>query len=239
MKRGHYVEGLTGSKQLMAAIVSAENRGAPEASWVLAEGDFGYGKSATLLRIAVQKNAVFVRSKGEWRPRWCLTDIADGLSIPRMHRTQDLLSAIITELMQRPRMLVIDEIKHAARNEGVLETLRDITDTTECVLVAGGVKGVRGLIKRFPETYSRIAEIVTFGPASFDDVKLMCVQLTDVEIADDLVKAMQQETGGRLRLVMNAIARVEAFGKKSRGKVTLDMWGSRPLVLDGERSPNG
>lgn len=232
MKQRHFVEGLSNGQQLMAAIAQAENRAAPEKNWILVEGDPGFGKSRATTRAAVQKDARFVRAKAGWTPHWALADLADVLSIPRRHRTEDLLRDIVIELMTRPRMLFVDEIDHAARTERVLETLRDITDQTECILVAVGMKSAQGLVKRFPQIFGRITRIVTFGPASFDDVKLMCTELTDVKIADDLIEEMRRRTGGKLREVMDCIARVEAVGRKSRETVTLASWGNRPLLTE-------
>jgi hypothetical protein len=239
MKTGHFVEGLSNTARLMAAVSAAEARGAPEASWVLVEGDPGYGKSRALMRLAILKPSVHVRAKADWTPSWCLSDIAESLGLPRGRRKQDLMHSVIAELMQRPKMLIVDEIDHAARKFEVVETLRDITDTVECVLVAGGMKGARGLMKRYPQIYSRIAEIVTFGAASADDVKIMCRALTDVDVRDCLCKRIQEETQGRLRLVMNAIARVEVFGRRGRGPVTADAYAGRALLNDERKAAHG
>jgi hypothetical protein len=239
MRTGHFVEGLSNAAQLMAAIARAENRAAPEKSWVLVEGDVGYGKSKCTLRTAVMKDAAFVRAKAGWTPRWALADLAGVLSVQPFHRTEDLLRAITIELMQRPKMIFVDEIDHAARTERVLETLRDVTDQTECILVAIGMKGARGLMKRYPQIFSRVTEIVTFGPASVDDVKLMCAELTEVKIADGLAERIQKATGGRLREVMDCIARVEAFGRKARGTVTVEAFGDRPLLTEDRKTAHG
>lgn len=236
MKTGHYVEGLSNTARLYATVRQAEERGAPEACWVLAEGKPGFGKSRDILKLAFHKSAAIVRAKAGWTPRWMLTDLADALGVARAHRAQDLFNAVLAELMQRPRMLVIDEIDHAARNLFALETLRDLTDASECVLLAAGMEGARGMMKRYPQIYSRIAAIVTYGPATADDVQTMCAQLTDVQIGDDLAAKIQARTNGRLRDVMNAIARVEAFGRKQRGIITSEMYGERPLLND-DRAP--
>lgn len=233
MRNGLYVEGLSNMDRLLAAVQAVEARGAAEASWLLVQGDPGFGKSRAMLKLAMLKKAALVRVKAATTPRWLLCDLADELGVARHHRTQELEEAIITELMQRPRMLIIDEGDSAARKTDVLETLRDITDTAEVVLVFSAMKGAGAIMRRHQHIYDRIHDTVTFGPATRHDVVQMCAQLTDVEIAPCLADRIHETSGGKLRLVRNAIARVEAFGKRQRGKVTADLWGTRPLLNDG------
>lgn len=235
MKVGHFVEGLSNEVRFLSAVRQVENRGAREASWLLVKGDPGYGKSKTLARYGLRTHSMIVRAKADWTPAWMLKDIAAALGLQQSHRVNVLFEAICAELMTRgcPH-LIIDEIDHAAGSRRVLETLRDITDTTECILIAGGMKGSEGALKRYTQIYSRVADIVAFNAASTDDVRRMCDTLSDVKIADDLVEHIQRATLGRLRLVMNALARVEAAGRKNRNGISLADWGNRP-VLAGEQ----
>jgi len=232
MKTGIFVEGLSNVTRFMDATRTVERRGAREASWMLAEGEPGYGKTRTLQWYAVPRTPVFLRAKAGWTPHWLLTDLAAVLNVTPARSTEKLFNAVLPELLVRQCALVVDEIDHAARDVRVLETLRDLTDAAEIPLIAGGMKGARGLMKRFPQIYSRVADIVTFGPASVSDVGAICATLSEVKIAGDLAAEVQKRTAGRLREVMNAIARIEAFGRKARGEVTLEMWGNRPLVND-------
>lgn len=236
MKTGHFVEGLSNVQRFLSGQKTVESRGAREAGWHLAQGEPGYGKSRTLQWWSVKKTPVFVRAKADWTPAWALKDIAAALGLQQSHRVNVLFEAICNELMAKGcPPLVIDEIDHAARSVRVLESLRCITDTSECALIAGGMKGVEGVMKRYPQIHSRIAQVTTFGPASAADVSLICEQLCDVEIAPDLAEEIKRVTHGSVRLVMNAIARVERFAKGSRGKVThADMKG-RALIAGNDR----
>jgi len=238
MKQGHFVEGLSNSARLMAGVAAVENRGAREAGILAVESDPGYGKSRTLLRLAVIKQqTALVRGKAAWTPLWATHDLASalGISVSR-HRIKDAFSAVVQHLMERPHLLIVDEVNHATRNLKVIETLRDISDMTECTLVIAGNRGFIADIKPYPMIYDRIFQTVTFGPASFEDARLMCQQMTEVKIADDLIAEIHRRTNGKLRLVMNAIARVEAFGRKGRGTVTLADYAGRPLLNeDGDK----
>jgi DNA transposition AAA+ family ATPase len=239
MKTGHYVEGLSNMTRLMAKIAEAENRGAREAGIVAVPGKPGFGKSKALMRLSIVKGAALVRAKAAWTENWAVSDICIALGLQEASRTKTMVNAIIAELMARPRPLIVDEINHAVRRLEVIETLRDISDTAEQIVVMGGTEDAFHRMKPKTAVYDRIYGFAPFGPATVDDVKLMCRQLTDVDIADDLVALIRERSQGKLRLVMNAIARVEAFGKKNRGKITRDMWGDRPLLADDGKHADG
>jgi hypothetical protein len=239
MKTGVFVDNLSNVTRFMDATRAVEARGSREASWLLVEGDPGYGKTGTLMWYAAPRTPVFVRAKADWSPMWALRDLAATLGVQPMHRMHLLFEAVCNDLMARgcPPILV-DEIDHAARSVRVLETLRDITDVTECTLIAGGMKGAQAMMKRFPQIHSRIAEIVSFAPAAPPDVQTVCDALSEVEIAADMAELICKRTQGRLRLIKNAIARVEAFGKKGRGAVTCERWANRPLLNEDRGRPH-
>jgi hypothetical protein len=236
MKTGHFVEGLSNVQRFLDGQRTVEARGAREASWHLVKGEPGYGKSRTLLWWGARKTNVVVRAKADWTPAWALKDICACLGLQQSHRVNVMFEAVCNELMAKGcPPLVIDEIDHAARSVRVLETLRDITDVSECVLVAGGMKDAEGLMKRYPQIHSRIAKVTNFGPATAADVGLICEQLCELDLAGDLADEIRRVTAGRVRLVMNAIARVERFGKGARGELKLADVKGRPLLAADDR----
>lgn len=240
MKSAHFVEGLSNETRFLTALADIEKRGAPEASWMLVEGDPGYGKTNLLLRHTIRNREAripYVRAKADWTPKWALTDLADQLNVQRARTTQSLVDAIVADLMEKQNRkgfcIIVDEIDHAARDVRVLETLRDLTDTAECVLIAGGHKGVYSKLKAHRQIHSRINQFVEFLPGTVPDVQMMCDGLlADVKIAPDLATEIQRRTQGRLRDVMGAIALVEAWAKRMRhsGPVRLADYGNRALL---------
>lgn len=238
MKTGQFVEGLSNETRFLTALKEIGQRGAPEASWVLVEGDPGYGKSKLLWRHLMRNRAArpaMIRAKADWTPKWMLTELADVMGVERKRTTENLMRAILEDLMEkqsRPGFcIMVDEIDHAARNVKVLESLRDLTDTSECILIASGMRGISSKLKAHSQIHSRIDQFVEFLPATVKDVRLMCDGLSEVKIADDLVEEIQRRTQGRLRIAMGCIARVEAFGKRSRlNTVSLADFGDRQLV---------
>jgi len=237
MKR-KFVEGLSNYERLLAGRWTLKNRGAVESSWMVAEGSAGYGKTNALMHLAMEEGAIFVRAKAEWTVNWMLRDLADVLEIDDLPslNTKVLYKAIVAACMSRQKPIIIDEADHAARHLLVLESLRDISDAAFCEVIIGGMPGCMKRLGRYEQIRSRIAEVVPFGPVSIDDVKLLTKQLADVSIAGDLVAKIHQTTGGRLRDILNAIARIEQKNKNARGAITCEMWGDKPLTSE-HRAP--
>jgi hypothetical protein len=91
-------------------------------------------------------------------------------------------------------------------------------------------------MRRFKQISSRLADVVTFLPATVDDVKQVCAKLSDINVADDLAEEVQKRTGGRLRDVKTALGRIEHQFRRERGVVKLSDWqATRKALISGER----
>jgi hypothetical protein len=164
-----------------------------------------------------------------------LTDMGDVLGLERQSTTQKQFAAVSKELMSlqvKPGFcIMVDEVNHCARDAKVIETLRDLSDSAELVMIAGGNKGISGQLRSHGAILSRVDQHVSFLPATKDDVRLMCVALIpDVKVSDPMVEEIQRRTQGSVRHIMGALARVEAFAKRSRIEVTPDSYKGLPLV---------
>jgi hypothetical protein len=201
-------------------ITLVQTRGASEASWLATIGEPGFGKTKTMQWWAVQNKAVYLRAKANWRPHWLLSELVGELTgAETSGSTKTLFGIALRELARRQCAVVVDEAWNMLHDSRLLETLRDLSDLVENVVVLGGEKRVTDrLTQRFPQISSRISEIVQFAPASVKDVRIMCDALAEVPISDDLVEAIHKASGGYYREIKNAIARAETFGKRHAGK---------------------
>lgn len=234
MKTGIYCSGISNVQRFTKGVKTLDGRGAEEASWMLVEGEPGLGKSRALQWYSVQKDAVLVRAKAGWTIPWMLKDICYALDLDPRHSSTLMFDQIVNECVMRNPLLIVDEVEHAARKIKTLETLRDLTDISGVTLIAAGMKGIRQKLKAHKQVYNRIADVVEFTPATVEDVRLLCTELAEVEIADDLVVRIHKETGGIFREVLNSIARVEQAMKRNKGQIiTATMAAAVPLTNDG------
>jgi DNA transposition AAA+ family ATPase len=213
--RKHFVK-VSNYKRFRAGITAVENRGAAEAGWMLITGEAGYGKSSTVDNWAVETGAIYLRAKIEWTPNYFFHELAQRLGVDTRGRPKDLFARLMSSIGGQGLPVIIDEVEHALRdNAAVLEALRDLTDLTETQAVLIGMEQAQTKISRHLQIASRIAHVVTFQPATPDDVRLTCTELAEVQIADNLCVEIHRQSGGRMREILNAIATVERTAKRN------------------------
>lgn len=223
-------------QRFLAGIDAAEARGAGEAGMLLVYGEPGFGKSRTAKWWALRKevNAIFLTGKKSWTPHWAMTDLVSELGqIPE--RTNEKLYAQAVQVLSRTHQpIVIDEAENTLSDRAaVLDTFRSLTDFLELTLVLVGTDDLAKGIPTYRQISSRIADKVLFLPATVPDVVVLCRDLCDVSVADDLAEEIHFHTGGRVREVLNAIDRVERFGKNNKkSQVTLTDMAGQVIVND-------
>ncbi len=215
MKRVYSIT--TNAVRLMAAIDALGKRGAREACWVAATGPAGLGKTTLLKWWALENNAVYLRAKTNWTPRSALSELMAELSTTPPARLLDALVGQAYALLARdPRPIIIDEVEHALRDITILETFRDLSDLTECPVIIAGMESVRQRVQRHEQISSRITQVVDFLPASAADVERMaCDLLPRVQLAADLIAKILEESEGRYRLIMDALAEIERHAERN------------------------
>lgn len=203
------------------AIARLERRGAREACWLLASGAPGRGKTNIAEGWAAQTGAIFLRANQGWTPNAFMRVLAGELKVSDSGPADKLFERILGGFASLgfPR-LVVDEVQNCfADGAAVLEKLRDFTDRTNSIVVlVAGKDGVLTQIKRHPQVASRIGENVEFQLATVEDVALIAKQRATVEIKPDLIARIHNDSGGSLRLVMNAIAAAEEIAKNNSAK---------------------
>lgn len=201
-----------------AALKAVEQRGAPEASWLLVAGDPALGKSTTVKKWAAANRAIYLRAKKMWTPSFFIRDLAGELGEDEDGSLKSVFGRVIARIGHTQATIVIDEVQHCLHSgAAVLEELRDITDTTETMAVlVTGVEQVQSRIGKHAQISSRIARVVDFRPSTVEDIGLMCAQLCEVNVAPDAVALVHQQAQGRMRQTMNALVAIEAIARRNK-----------------------
>lgn len=224
--------------RFLAAIANLDQRGAPEACWVVVTGDAGHGKTQTGIWWSLQNNAINLRLKAAVTPHWLLTDLVRELGENAPANSCEKLFAQAFELLARdPRPIVVDEVENAIRKDmAVLETLRDLSDLAEFPVILFGRENVKGALRRQRQIWTRIAGLAEFGPASREDVSKLCAELAEVTIGDELVEEIHRQSEGHIRQVVKAIKTAETAARRNRAdSIDLAAFKGKPLCHDFQR----
>lgn len=196
------------AKRFRAEIAMLERRGALEAGWLLVTGRPGEGKTKTLHNWAAEVGAVMLTAQANWTVTRMMEDLAAKLGVEPVRGYQNKVGELIGA---DDIPIVLDEAQFALHDSAAcMEVLRGITDKSGTMLIAVTMDHDVPRFNRREQIGSRFFRKCQFHESTLADVAGACAQLAEgVEISADLVERIHTETGGRMRLVLNAISRVE------------------------------
>jgi DNA transposition AAA+ family ATPase len=175
-------------------------------------GEPGLGKTRTTLWWCAQNDGVFVRTKKLMTGRWLLEEIVAELGEEPMRRISDLFRQCVDMLLDRPRTIFIDEVDYLCYDSRLVETLRDIHDTTSTPVVFIGMSMADKKLMRFKHLYDRFSEIVKFRDLSEADVRAISEQMAEVKLSADAVKYIYS-IANKFRRIMVQLYRAEAIAR--------------------------
>lgn len=221
-------------KRLVEAEKIVERRGAREAGLVLVKGVYGIGKSTLTSRWAADSNYIYLRAKETWTKRALLDELAEKMGVSAAGRNQQVEAAIIARLAVSPVPLIIDEADFLIRSTpALLEVVRDITDTTFTIAFLVGMEHFATKVGRYDHIASRVARLVELQPLSLADVRATVAAKAEVAIDDEVLLEILRQAGGRMRLVLNAIANIEVLAEaNSWKKVGMAQLAGKTLVTE-------
>lgn len=175
-------------------------------------GEPGLGKTRTAMWYTAQHDGVFMRTKKLMTGRWMLEEIVAELGEAPMRRVPELFRQCVDALLERPRTIFIDEVDYLAHDARVIETLRDIHDTTGTPVVFIGMGMADKKLLRFKHLYDRFSEIVKFQPLTEADVRIAAEAMCEVKLSADAIKHIGDHANRYRRMVV-AFYRAEAMAR--------------------------
>jgi DNA transposition AAA+ family ATPase len=226
------VKNVTALREAFTALVNRDH-GIPGMS--LVHGETGFGKTTAIAWLVNQVRGVYVRALATWTPAAMLGAIMKELGAAPLHNgSAQMVDHIVQKLAQDNRSLFVDEADYILRNPKSVESLRDIHDISGCPVVLIGMKNIDKRIVHRPQLAGRISHWVNFAPADLDDAQTLTSTVSEIDVAEDLLAELHRQSGGSMRLMVVALARIEALAKANGWKkVDQNKWGDRQLFLGG------
>lgn len=180
----------------------------------LVTGEVGLGKTEAALWYGAHNGAIIIRMWEMMSGHWLLRELVKEIGVEPAWRTEKLVDQLKEHLSPKPRTIILDEVDRFLKDQDrkkvvVLETLRDIHDVCHCPMVFVGEEWIDKKMKRLPRLYDRIVEIARFEKFNIADVKHLIGELSEYRFNDDAIEKITQESGGRIRPIMNLINQAE------------------------------
>ena len=194
-------------------------------------GPAGYGKTTAAMAIANETRAYFVHMYSAWQRKTLLQKILAEMGMKPVGTIPELLDQVQEQLAASGRMLIIDEFDHCARNDGMVELVRDIYEGSQSTLLLLGEEMLPQKLKRWERFHSRVLAWIPAQPVSMNDAKLLRpIYCFDIEVQDDLMGHLVKISGGSVRLVACNLSIIhDAACVEGWKSVDLATWGDRPL----------
>ena len=173
----------------------------------LVYGEYGLGKTQTIQWWLANNDAVYVRATRGMTERWLLSKLADDLDILPSWYSQSNYELIEESLLENPKVIIVDEVDYLLR-QNIIETLRDLHDTTKCPLVLVGMENIDKKLSALPHLCDRIYKSYKFERLGFDDVCMVVKELSDLPFTPDAIEYLASREN-QLRQIIKLINKVE------------------------------
>lgn len=197
-------------------------------------GASGAGKTTAITWLANQPgiNAVYVRAMKLWTPTAMLGAIMRELNAEPKPRCATMIDYITRTLARENRPLFVDESDYLAESKKLLDALRDLHDMATTPLVLIGMKDFQRRVMHREQLAGRVSQWVEFQPADLKDARLLCDELCEFKVADDLLASLHRSCAGSIRGLVVGFSRIEHLARKQGlSTVKLADWDDRPFTF--------
>ena len=175
-------------KRFVDLMDTLKNTPANLPKMALVYGDFGLGKSQTIMWWVTNNDAIYVRCNHKMSARWLLTEIVEELDEVPAYLTSLLFKQIEDKLRERPKVLVVDEVDFLLNNSSAIEIVRDLHDKIGIPVVLVGMSLVGAKLKRHKHIYDRLLGVLKFETFNKDDVAKIVTEISEVKFEPDALE---------------------------------------------------
>ena len=177
-------------------------------------GEPGLGKSQTALWLACKYDGIYIRASNLMTSRWLVEEIVREMDELPRYLTSDNFNVVISKLIQKPKIIFVDEIDYLMNNYKSVETLRDIHDKTDSPIIFVGMGLALRKLERYKHLYDRFSEIVKFETFEIEDLSQIFSQLSEIPFTPDSIEYIHKKYN-RFRLIVQLISKLESFAKEN------------------------
>ena len=194
----------------LAAKLKNTKNNIPKIGLIL--GEPGLGKTNAILWWALKQDALIITAKNGMTSRWFLKELVTDLGEAPKYNVAELFTQAVSKLIEKPRMLIVDEIDYLINNTRAIETIRDLHDRTGIPVILVGMGAVDKKLSRYRHFFDRIVEIYKFTPFDIEDVREIVTTLSEINFDEDAIEWVHQKAN-RFRQIVKLIMQIENFAK--------------------------
>lgn len=204
-------------------IRTLEDREHGEPGFALVYGQAGRGKTETSRNHYSLHGGVYLRVLQGWTQCAFLQELCSEVCGVRPRSTGACKAQIIEALDGEPTTIYVDEADRLRVDR--IEDLRDIYDLTGSPVVLIGERELKGLLGERRRIWSRVKQVVEFGPVLAEDVAVLADEASGLDVSPDACALIVRHADGDFRLVWTLLGHLEQ-ASRAKGASAVDV----PLV---------
>ena len=219
--------------RLVGALDQLQSRDSGEDGMALLAGRTGEGKTTAVHYVAGRAGAVRIRARVTWGLRSLLGELSEALGLERRHRTDDMVRALVEQLLADPRPVFVDEADYLFARPTMLDSLRDVYDESRVPVFLVGSDSLPPRLRshahhgRFTR---RISRWISFDGLTAPDADKVLDELAECGIDEPLRAKMYRTSEGNVAAFTAGLCQIERFAATNGlEEVTAEAWGDRPL----------
>jgi DNA transposition AAA+ family ATPase len=185
------------------------------AKMALVYGEYGLGKSQTIMWWVTNNDAIYVRCNHKISTKWLLTEIVKELDEEPCYCSQNLFKQIENKLKYNPKVIVVDEIDYLFTNTHTIETLRDLHDKLGIPILLVGMGLADKKLQKYGHINDRIFAKLRFEKIGKDDFQEIIETLSEVEFSKDAIKYVINRNL-QFRQLVKIISKAESLAKTNK-----------------------
>jgi len=193
-------------------------------------GPPGWGKSFAAAYTANKHSAYYIECKSTWTRKAILIAILKEMGIVPATAIYEMTDQVSEQLAVSGRPLIVDEMDHIV-NKKAVEIIRDIYEGSNAAILMIGEESIETKLRKWERFHSRMLAWQPAQPADLADaMHLARLYCKDVTIADDLMKLIQQQSGGVVRRICVNLNLVEQTAiNMGVDSITKKDWANRDM----------
>jgi hypothetical protein len=214
------------------AISRALGRGLHQPGLVVMNGPSGYGKSMAAAWVTARNRAYYVQANDFWTKKAMLKDIcrALGLTFKAGDTVDEMAKMVVAQLEQSGRPLILDEFDYVV-DKNLVEAVRSLYEGSKAAILIIGEESLPQKLKKWERFHGRVLDWYPAQPAGIEDARelanLYCPHIT---VADDLLEKIVEKARGSVRRISTNLETIQEEAlAMAWDKVTLELWGNRPI----------
>ncbi len=229
-------------KCLMAAVSFMEERGSPSACLCLLHGEPGVGKTRNISHWGAASGAVLVKGHVGMNLDGLIWSISQQLGLKHKNNRSAELADQIAALKESRSPIVFDEaqfglsMRWQRTDAAGIEYLRTLGESANTFILLVCHNSEKARFSDSAHIRTRISHQAEMHNAGLADTVAFVRELTEVTVGDGVGEQVHKQTGGKFRLIENAISTLERIAKqKGATRIDTDDIRGITLVIDHEQ----